>query len=578
MVSRSGALLRLIALLASSRDASAVHAWPAVEAPTLQALQAPQATPRPAGGLTAEALPAPALYRLGVSRSAPAVSPAVGATIAHWAVRRFFVPWWGWLVLAGLLFGTALLCFGLGAWAGKRVTVQKLEKQASEDATSGFSALKKSVAERWARAGSKDTRDASKEPASAVEEPPPPIMTSEEASAGSQAGKSAEQKLTPHTPQCYSCLPPALQCSTLLTKAVRKALNSIDVDILGVPVTTGSIRIARSGMVEVSDLVLGNPEGYHSDFFLRIKKVALQVAMTKYILSRGKQVVVDQLIIEKIEVNYEKALLTSNVDYVVNFLSGEQQEECMVTSVLSAVGDTGSAVSNAAGATLHAAGLTPTALRRNSANVGRAVGVPLALQTGVDVVANTTAGILDTAAGVAGAAAFAGSSVITGSASAVRAGAQVASQTALSGMQGVSQVAALAAGATGAASSNEPMPKATEPAAKAPQSQASSDQWLVLKRLQVSEIEVTLASNMVAGAGLTVACGGLDYENFTEEMSLTGGIEIVKFLLKMVLLSAIKSVTHVGKLSLETTSGCVKVGKTLAEEVTEGTVDRVNRM
>lgn len=110
----------------------------------------------------------------------------------------------------------------------------------------------------------------------------------------------------------------------ILGKTVEGAIETYDQSVLGVDVNIEDLRLNPcTGVMEVTDMVINNPEGYKSEYLLKAGKVLLDLNMCKLACSCGKKVVVDKLIFKDVDVIYEKAWTTSNVNQIIDHLHAQ---------------------------------------------------------------------------------------------------------------------------------------------------------------------------------------------------------------------------------------------------------------
>ncbi|CAE8606694.1 unnamed protein product [Polarella glacialis] len=111
-----------------------------------------------------------------------------------------------------------------------------------------------------------------------------------------------------------------------LGSLVSKAVQSYDTKkALGVDVTFGSISVhVSTGEVEITDLVVGSPDGYYSPL-LQISKVLVDLDMSKLMYSLGSEVEVEKTAIENFTLTIEKTFTTSNLNDFLKFLSSSNE-------------------------------------------------------------------------------------------------------------------------------------------------------------------------------------------------------------------------------------------------------------
>merc|ERR1712046_214703 len=101
-----------------------------------------------------------------------------------------------------------------------------------------------------------------------------------------------------------------------------------DQKILGVDVTVGLARVSICrGFVNLANVVINNPEGFQTPYLLSVGEVCVKLGVWTLIKSGGKKVVVEALILKKVDVIYEKSSTSSNVDEIVHHLERDKKEE-----------------------------------------------------------------------------------------------------------------------------------------------------------------------------------------------------------------------------------------------------------
>jgi hypothetical protein len=102
---------------------------------------------------------------------------------------------------------------------------------------------------------------------------------------------------------------------SLLGSLLSNLSASFDSAALGVEARIGSMKLLPTqGRAEIQGLVVDNPEGYHSPYSIHVNRVTLDIDMQKLLLSRGGEANIEQIMFEGVNVNYESALSTSNLD------------------------------------------------------------------------------------------------------------------------------------------------------------------------------------------------------------------------------------------------------------------------
>jgi len=460
------------------------------------------------------------------------------------AERKFVVPWLGWLIFAIILTVVACVFFGLGSW------YRQYRTQAKAGQGAGVPDRMKGTLQEE---GTKQL--------SGQEDP----ATLQDVISDPSRRRRHRDSSSAFNSNCLPCV--GQQCGTLFNRAVKQALSSLlDKQVLGVAVQVGNVRVnARSGSVTIEGLVLQNPEGYHSEYFLRVEKLLLQVSMAKYIFSRGKNVVIGRLAISGVEVNYEKALTTSNVEHVLRHVSKRGEEEgtsqaTVTSAVLGALATGTTGAMSVAGGTADVLGVgdrtmgmlsdASTAVRSASraSMVGRIAGDATA------AVAGTVTDVLKGGAGVLGTGLAAGTAVVQ----TVESGALSGVRRATVGGLGLLTDAGRAVG-VGSSSAEQESPTAAE----SPRDKGG----VTVKRLDVTNLGVTMASNLVGGCGMRLQCADLCYEDFTAEAKVSAGTDIVKFILQSTLLSALGSLSSLGDFTLGASARAFTLGRSMTKEV-----------
>ena len=84
---------------------------------------------------------------------------------------------------------------------------------------------------------------------------------------------------------------------------VKSALTTIGPKALGAPVTVGSVSInVFSGVVDIRDLFVGNPEGFQNDRALTVKQMRIDVQPSSFF---GKKLVVEEFTLTGVDVYFE---------------------------------------------------------------------------------------------------------------------------------------------------------------------------------------------------------------------------------------------------------------------------------
>jgi hypothetical protein len=90
---------------------------------------------------------------------------------------------------------------------------------------------------------------------------------------------------------------------------VKQVVEQVGSDVLGVPVTVRSVDLSLDGG-SIGGFQIGNPKGFETPYALRVEKAAVKIDATA---STTKLVVIDQILVDKAEVNAEFVGRNSNL-------------------------------------------------------------------------------------------------------------------------------------------------------------------------------------------------------------------------------------------------------------------------
>ena len=98
---------------------------------------------------------------------------------------------------------------------------------------------------------------------------------------------------------------------------IKGSIQTVGPLVTGVPMSVKSVGISTLGDfgVSVKDLVIGNPQGYSSPHALKLGNFQLKVKT--FSIFSGK-IIVDKLLLEGVEVNFETSLIASNLTDINN--------------------------------------------------------------------------------------------------------------------------------------------------------------------------------------------------------------------------------------------------------------------
>lgn len=91
---------------------------------------------------------------------------------------------------------------------------------------------------------------------------------------------------------------------------IKKAVTTVGPKALGAPVELQTVRVSPfTGLVHLKGLVIGNPEGFHTDSAAQIGEFKVQVELASLLTDK---IVVKEILIDGPQITYEKSLKSSN--------------------------------------------------------------------------------------------------------------------------------------------------------------------------------------------------------------------------------------------------------------------------
>lgn len=118
-----------------------------------------------------------------------------------------------------------------------------------------------------------------------------------------------------------------LSSGKVIGLAVKLAVESADRSLLGVDVDVGTAKISLCrGCVNLANVIVHNPEGYKTPYLLSVGRIVVDLDMWKLIKSFGKQIVIEALILQEVDVIFEKNFSSSNVQDLLKHLQGDEKE------------------------------------------------------------------------------------------------------------------------------------------------------------------------------------------------------------------------------------------------------------
>lgn len=140
-----------------------------------------------------------------------------------------------------------------------------------------------------------------------------------EAEVGNEVEKTWYEWLLSFDPLACCCQPPTE--GNMLGSLVKSMVERFDSSVLGVEVELGSMSIdPATGRIEVDGLTVFNPEGWSSAYLLHADRVVVDVEMEKLLYSFGKELHLEELVLDGVDVIYEKGLTTSNLHDLLEML------------------------------------------------------------------------------------------------------------------------------------------------------------------------------------------------------------------------------------------------------------------
>lgn len=111
----------------------------------------------------------------------------------------------------------------------------------------------------------------------------------------------------------------------LIDKTVKHGVELVGPQIVGVPVALEDVDISVfTGSGEITNLVIGNPDGFDTEFLVKVDRAHLDVDL-KTLLS--DKIVIEELIVEGPEFAYEMSLKGSNISkFLENLKRGKKDD------------------------------------------------------------------------------------------------------------------------------------------------------------------------------------------------------------------------------------------------------------
>ncbi|CAK0892152.1 unnamed protein product [Prorocentrum cordatum] len=112
----------------------------------------------------------------------------------------------------------------------------------------------------------------------------------------------------------------------VLRVAIIEAIEVLDDLVLGVDVQLEDLQINLfSGRVQITQLVIDNPEGYSTEYLLDAHTIMIDVSMSAFLCTFGRHLVVEEIVLRDVDIIYDKGLFTSNVSDVLDHIKGNKK-------------------------------------------------------------------------------------------------------------------------------------------------------------------------------------------------------------------------------------------------------------
>jgi hypothetical protein len=374
--------------------------------------------------------------------------------------------------------------------------------------------------------------------------------------------------------RCFSAV--NQKWSDFLIQAVRRGIARYDMVSLGVKVQISGVKMnPMTGRMEMKDLVILNPEGYHSEHLAKVRTVIIHINMRKLIMSKGKHIELNHVEFQKVDIIYEKGIFSSNVDHVVNFIEGMESAD---------LGFLGGALMKVEDVVAGTVAATTNFVSQEARHVVEGV-APARIRRMYSVVAGAAQEVLDDGAAVAGTTIVATTAAVSG---AVHLTENAATTMVATTSEAAGQVASAAGSAVTAAtnivtmpfqrrqSSNRDLRRRPSTVMKEQRRRASlitasqqdllqgadledkdkeedstdeddheeQDEWFVVHRVVAADITVRLASRALRGQGIELCVADRDYQDCSAQVEADSALDMARFLTKSLLQTVHQKVAH----------------------------------
>ena len=106
---------------------------------------------------------------------------------------------------------------------------------------------------------------------------------------------------------------------------IKKGIETAAPGILGVPVTVEDVNFRLvAGKVGIKNLVIGNPEGFKSDYLFKLGTLKVSLDMGSLF---SDTIIIEEIRVIEPGVTYELALGSSNIGKLLEHLEGDEPKE-----------------------------------------------------------------------------------------------------------------------------------------------------------------------------------------------------------------------------------------------------------
>jgi len=222
----------------------------------------------------------------------------------------------------------------MGCVQAKEATVAKEVKAAEKGAANSVKAVEKETEKETASAVTaveNDVKQVAHEAAALAEEVVEEVKRAVAQVTTIITGSGAKEE-KPWYERLLSCDGSAFCCQAptddnMLTSIVKDIRDRIDRSPLGIEFELGAVSInPMVGRIEVDGIKVFNPKGWSSPYLLHSDKIVAEVNMEKLLTSFGKELHLDEVVLDGVLVIYEKGLTSSNLNDLLDMLQMKQDQ------------------------------------------------------------------------------------------------------------------------------------------------------------------------------------------------------------------------------------------------------------